>query len=77
VFSVADDGIGVDLSQAERIFEVFERLHRGRYDGTGTGLATCKRIVERHDGRIWVEPRPGGGSVFCFTLPIRPTPPLP
>jgi PAS domain S-box-containing protein len=71
LFSVADEGIGVDPSQAERIFEVFGRLHPpSRYDGSGTGLAICERIVERHGGRIWFEPRPGGGSVFSFTLPI-------
>jgi len=71
VFSVADEGIGVDAAQAERIFEIFGRLHPpGCYEGTGSGLAICERIVERHGGRIWVEPRLGGGSVFSFTLPI-------
>jgi light-regulated signal transduction histidine kinase (bacteriophytochrome) len=76
LFSVADNGIGVDASHSERIFEAFERVQprRGR-DGTGTGLATSKRVVERHGGRIWVEPRLGGGSVFSFTLPIRETAP--
>ena len=74
LFSVADNGIGVDASQSERIFEAFERVERRRGDdGTGTGLAICKRVVELHGGRIWVEPRPGGGSVFSFTLPIRET----
>ena len=74
VFSVADNGIGVDASQSDRIFEAFERVRsRPDDDGTGTGLAICKRVVERHGGRIWVEPRPAGGSVFSFTLPIRET----
>jgi PAS domain S-box-containing protein len=75
-FSVADQGIGVDASRAERIFEAFGRVQPRRgVDGSGTGLAICKRIIERHGGRIWVEPRPGGGSVFSFTLPIRETAP--
>jgi PAS domain S-box-containing protein len=76
LFSVADNGIGVDASQSGCIFEAFERAEPpGRQGGTGTGLAICKRVVERHGGRIWVEPRPGGGSVFSFTLPIRETAP--
>jgi PAS domain S-box-containing protein len=76
LFSVADNGIGVDASQSERIFEAFERGQPRRgHDGTGTGLAISKRVVERHGGRIWVEPRLGGGSVFSFTLPIRETAP--
>jgi signal transduction histidine kinase len=76
LFSVADNGIGVDATQCGCIFEAFERAEPpGRQGGTGTGLAICKRVVERHGGRIWVEPRPGGGSVFSFTLPIRETAP--
>lgn len=76
LFSVADNGIGVDASQSERIFEAFERVQPRRgHGGTGTGLATSKRVVERHGGRIWVESRLGGGSVFSFTLPIRETAP--
>jgi PAS domain S-box-containing protein len=70
--SIQDNGIGFDQEYAEQLFVMFKRLHpRERYDGTGIGLAICKKIVERHGGQIWAESAPGEGARFVFTLPAH------
>jgi light-regulated signal transduction histidine kinase (bacteriophytochrome) len=73
-FSVADNGIGIDPQYAQRIFAIFQRLHvRDAYPGTGIGLALCRKIVEFHGGRIWLDTSASPGATFRFTLPRKGT----
>jgi signal transduction histidine kinase len=69
--TIADNGIGIEPAFVDRVFLIFQRLHpRGAYDGTGIGLAVVKKVVENHGGRVWIEPQPGPGTCFHFTLPV-------
>jgi two-component system sensor histidine kinase/response regulator len=71
-FGVSDNGLGIDKANLERVFEVFKRCHsRARFDGTGVGLSICKKIVERHGGKISATSEPGTGSTLSFTLPVQ------
>lgn len=71
-FAITDNGIGIEKQYSERIFDIFQRLHiRSQYEGSGIGLSHCKKIIELHHGKIWMESSPGEGSIFLFTVPEK------
>lgn len=70
LFAVRDNGLGIDSAYLERVFKPLERLHAGKAESAGMGLAICRAIIERHGGRLWAESTPGTGSTFLFTLPV-------
>jgi light-regulated signal transduction histidine kinase (bacteriophytochrome) len=71
VFSIKDNGVGIEPEYKEKVFDMFRRLHGREYSGVGIGLSLCRRIIERHKGRIWLESEAGQGTTFNFTVPIK------